>query len=97
MNEVQTSAAPIGVVEEVSGPVVDIACSGALPGMHDALSVELDGGECVLEVRHHLDARRLRAVALHSTAGMRRGSAVYSTGGPLRVPVAQACLGRVLD
>ncbi|MGA7984973.1 MAG: F0F1 ATP synthase subunit beta, partial [Burkholderiales bacterium] len=70
MNDAQ-SAAPIGVVEEVSGPVVDIACSGALPGMHDALRVELDGGECVLEVRHHLDARRLRAVALHATAGLR--------------------------
>jgi F-type H+/Na+-transporting ATPase subunit beta len=97
MNEAQSAAAPIGVVEEVSGPVVDIACGGALPGMHDALRVEIDGGECVLEVRHHLDARRLRAVALHATAGLRRGSAVYATGGPLRVPVAPECLGRVLD
>jgi len=97
MNDAQSAAAPIGVVDEVSGPVVDIACSGALPGMHDALRVDLDGRECVLEVRHHLDARRLRAVALHGTAGLRRGSAVHSTGGPLRVPVTQACLGRVLD
>ena len=97
MNDAQSSAAPIGVVEEVSGPVVDIACGGALPGMHDALRVELDGGQCVLEVRHHLDARRLRAVALHATAGLRRGSPVYGTGGPLRVPVAPECLGRVLD
>jgi F-type H+-transporting ATPase subunit beta len=88
---------PIGVVDEVSGPVVDIACAGALPGMHDALRVELDGGQCVLEVRHHLDARRLRAVALHATAGLRRGAAVYATGGPLRVPVTRDCLGRVLD
>jgi F-type H+-transporting ATPase subunit beta len=88
---------PIGVVDEVSGPVVDIACAGALPGMHDALRVELDGGQCVLEVRHHLDARRLRAVALHATTGLRRGAAVYATGGPLRVPVTRDCLGRVLD
>jgi F-type H+-transporting ATPase subunit beta len=97
MNEAQSAPAPIGVVEEVSGPVVDVACGGALPGMHDALRVELDGGQCVLEVRHHLDARRLRAVALHATAGLRRGAAVYPTGGPLRVPVSRDCLGRVLD
>jgi F-type H+-transporting ATPase subunit beta len=90
-------ARPIGNVERVSGPVVDVACSGALPGMHDALRVDLDGRACVLEVRHHLDASRLRAVALHGTAGLRRGSAVYATGGPLRVPVTPDCLGRVLD
>ena len=97
MSDAESAAAPVGVVEEVSGPVVDVACGGALPGMHDALRVELDGGQCVLEVRHHLDARRLRAVALHATAGLRRGAAVYPTGGPLRVPVTRECLGRVLD
>jgi len=97
MEQPQAGVDVIGVVERVSGPVVDIACSGALPGMHDALRVDLDGHACVLEVRHHLDARRLRTVALHGTAGLRRGSAVYGTGGPLRVPVTQACLGRVLD
>jgi F-type H+-transporting ATPase subunit beta len=91
------SPEPVGVIDEVSGPVVDIACRGTLPAMHDALRVELDGRACVLEVRHHLDARRLRAVALHATAGLRRGIPVYGTGGPLRVPVAEACLGRVLD
>jgi F-type H+-transporting ATPase subunit beta len=97
MEQRQAGVEAIGVVERVSGPVVDIACSGALPGMHDALRVDLDGRACVLEVRHHLDAGRLRAVALHGTAGLRRGSAVYATGGPLRVPVTPDCLGRVLD
>ena len=50
MSDAESAAAPVGVVEEVSGPVVDVACGGALPGMHDALRVELDGGECVLDL-----------------------------------------------
>ena len=87
----------VGVVEQVSGPVVDVACGGVLPALHDALRVEFDGSARVLEVHRHLDARRLRAVALHGTAGLKRGAPVFGTGGPLRVPVARECLGRVLD
>jgi len=87
----------VGVVDQVSGPVVDVACAGALPALHDALRVEFDGSARLLEVHRHLDARRLRAVALHGTAGLRRGAPVFGTGGPLRVPVARECLGRVLD
>jgi len=88
---------PVGVVEQVSGPVVDVACRGALPALHDALRVQLGGHSRLLEVHYHLDARRLRAVALHGTAGLKRGAPVYGTGGPLRVPVTRECLGRVLD
>jgi F-type H+-transporting ATPase subunit beta len=87
----------IGVVEQVSGPVIDVACGGALPALHDALRVEFDGSARLLEVRHHLDARRVRAVALHGTAGLKRGAPVFGTNGPLRVPVTRECLGRVLD
>jgi len=88
---------PLGVVEQVSGPVVDVACDGELPALHDALRVRIDGADCTLEVHGHLDARRLRAVALHGTAGLRRGDPVFGTGHPLRVPVTRDCLGRVLD
>jgi len=87
----------VGTVERVSGPVVDVLCTGVLPPLNEALRVSLDGGECLLEVHRHLDPRRLRGVALHATAGMRRGAPVFATGGPLRVPVSQECLGRVLD
>jgi len=90
-------AEPVGVVELVSGPVVDVACTGALPALHDALRVQFDGASRLLEVHFHLDARRLRAVALHATAGLKRGAPVYATGGPLRVPVNRECLGRVLN
>ena len=97
MNDAQSAAAPIGVVEQVSGPVVDVACAGELPALHDALRVALDGEPRLLEVHRHIDAHRLRAVALHATAGLRRGAEVFATGGPLSVPVTRECLGRVLD
>jgi F-type H+-transporting ATPase subunit beta len=87
----------VGAVERVSGPVVDVLCTAVLPPLNEALRVPLDGGECLLEVHRHLDPHRLRSVALHATAGMRRGAPVFAAGGPLRVPVTRDCLGRVLD
>lgn len=89
-------ASPIGRVAEVHGPVVDIACE-TLPPLHRALEVAMDGGSAVLEVLHHLDPRQVRAIALHPTAGLRRGTPVFDSGAPLRVPVSVECLGRLLD
>ena len=69
------AAAAIGVIEEVSGPVVDIACY-RLPPLYQNLCVEMDGGQpCMLEVHRHLDEKRVRTVALHATAGLRRSVA----------------------
>jgi F-type H+-transporting ATPase subunit beta len=62
-----------------------------------ALYVESDHQPFVLEVLHHLDQHQARAIALHRTAGLRRGTPVYDSGAPLRVPVSVACLGRLLD
>ena len=90
------SPAPVGRVVEVHGPVVDVACA-VLPPLHRALSVAIDGRRVVLEVLHHLDPHRVRAIALSRTAGLRRGTPVFDSGGPLRVPVSTACLGRMLD
>jgi len=87
----------VGRVEQVSGPVVDVACDSGLPALRDALLVRIGGSDCTLEVYRHLDRRRLRAVALHGTAGLKRGAPVFGTGGPLTVPVTPDSLGRVLD
>ncbi|MFC7049827.1 F0F1 ATP synthase subunit beta [Emcibacter nanhaiensis] len=96
--EATQKAETLGTIVGVSGPVVEIACSGPhLPALHEALTVSLDGGQCLLEVYHHIDEKHVRAVALHATAGLKRGMAVHSTGGPLQVPVGPDCLGRVLD
>jgi len=90
------SASPLGVIEEVHGPVIDILCE-RLPPLHQAVYVCLDGERYTFEVHRHLDESRARAIALHRTGGLRRLMPVFDTGGPLRVPVTPDCLGRLLD
>ncbi|MDO8310838.1 MAG: F0F1 ATP synthase subunit beta [Sideroxyarcus sp.] len=87
---------PIGTIEEVHGPVVNIVCD-RLPPLHQALFCAFDHEHYTFEVYRHLDERRVRAIALHPTAGLKRGLPVYDTGGPLRIPVAPECLSRLLD
>ncbi len=86
----------IGTICAVHGPVVDIACE-RLPPLHRALYARVDHETYTFEAHQHLDERRVRAVTLNRSAGLRRGMAVYDTGAPLRVPVARDCLGRLLD
>jgi F-type H+-transporting ATPase subunit beta len=44
-----------------------------------------------------LDARRVRGIALTSTQGLARGTAVEDTGEPLRVPVGKTIVSRMFD
>jgi len=83
----------------VVGVVVDAEfASGDLPGIHDALLVQRDEGPpLVLEVQEHIDPRTVRAIAMDTTAGLRRGLTVMDTGHPIRVPVGPATLGRVFN
>ena len=92
----QLAGEAIGTIEEVHGPVVDIVCD-RLPPLHQALYCALDGERYVFEVYRHLDERRVRAIALHPTAGLRRGLPVFDSGGPPRLPGTPGCLNRLLD
>jgi F-type H+-transporting ATPase subunit beta len=87
---------PVGSILQVRGPVVDIACD-VLPPIKQALQCSLNGEVYTFEVHQHLDERRIRAITLSRTSGLRRGMAVYDTGSSLRVPVSPACLNRLLD
>jgi F-type H+-transporting ATPase subunit beta len=87
---------PIGIIDEVHGPVAVITCEH-LPPLRQALFARRDAETYLFEVHQHLDEHRLRAIILHRTAGLRRGLSVFNTGSPLHVPVATSCLGRVLD
>jgi F-type H+-transporting ATPase subunit beta len=61
------------------------------------LCARLDGDEVMFEVHQHLDERHVRAITLHSTAGLSRGMPIFDTGAPLHVPVAPEILGRVVN
>lgn len=87
---------PIGRITDVRGPVVTIACR-TLPPLHQALIVLTDRDRFVLELHQHLDEKHVRAIVLHRASGLRCGLDVFDSGSPIRVPVAPACLGRLLD
>ena len=86
----------IGIITEVHGPVVVIACD-TQPPLRQALRANLNNETCLFEVHQHLDARHVRAVTLHRSTGLHRGMAIYDTGAPLHVPVSPECLGRLLN
>jgi F-type H+-transporting ATPase subunit beta len=94
----------VGTVEEIQGVVVEAVFSGKLPEINHALEVELesqgqeDGStRLVCEVQQHLGDDRVRAVAMDSTDGLARGTAIRDTGGPITVPVGEGTLGRLFN
>ena len=93
-----TCRTPDGRVIAVRGSVLDIRFApGELPAINDAVTIDHDGDRRLLaEVQQHVDPTTVRAVALDSTAGLRRGARAYATGAPIRVPVGDAVLGRLL-
>lgn len=81
------------------GAVVDVAFDvGALPLIDEALEICADDASPIIaEVQAHLDECTVRALALRSTDGLRRGAHVWASGRPIEVPVGDAMLGRLID
>src|SRR5215470_12490161 len=90
-----------GKIVQVAGPVVDVEFPGALPGIYNALSVEYkvqdEPVKITLEVQQHLGDKWVRAISMSGTEGLKRGFEVVDTGGPMKVPVGEGVMGRVLD
>lgn len=87
-----------GKIIQVVGVVVDAEFDkDSLPAIYDALETTLDGKKIVFEVAQHLDERSVRAIAMSSTDGLRRGQEVTSTGGSIQVPVGDETQGRMFD
>jgi F-type H+/Na+-transporting ATPase subunit beta len=89
-----------GRLVRIVGPVLDVQFGAEyVPEIHHALEVDLDegNGTLTLEVQQLLGNNVVRAVAMGSTDGLRRGMQVHNTGAPITVPVGRGTLGRVLD
>jgi F-type H+-transporting ATPase subunit beta len=87
-----------GKITQVVGVVVDVEFDkGHLPAIYDALHVTRGNERLVLEVAQHLSETSIRAIALSSTDGLRRGEAVDATGAPITVPVGSATSGRMFN
>ncbi len=87
-----------GRVEAVRGTVLEVALDGSIPPISSALQCEVEAGQWVTcVVQAHIGHGRVRAIALASTRGLRRGAPVRSDGQPLSVAVGPELLGRVVD
>ena len=91
-----------GKIVQIIGAVIDIAFAEEnVPNILDAIEVEFtvndETKKLVLEVQQHLGEGVVRAVAMSSTDGLKRGMAVNNTGAPISVPVGEAVLGRIFD
>jgi F-type H+/Na+-transporting ATPase subunit beta len=91
-----------GTVVQVIGATFDAEFEeGHLPDLYNALTIDTTIDEKRLqltgEVQQHLGGNRVRAVALGSTDGLVRGTAVNDTGAPISVPVGETTLGRVFN
>jgi F-type H+-transporting ATPase subunit beta len=87
-----------GTITQVVGVVVDVEFKGKiLPSIYDALTTELNGQTITFEVAQHLDEHTVRAIAMQSTDGLKRGDGVVATGSPITVPVGDETLGRMFS
>ncbi len=88
-----------GTVSQVVGAVVDCAFASPkeLPALFSALTTTVGGESLTLEVQQHMDGNIVRAVAMGSTDGLSRGTAVTNTGAPISVPVGPETLGRMFN
>jgi F-type H+-transporting ATPase subunit beta len=80
------------------GPVLDIKFEdGQLPDLMNAIEIDNNGTRLVVEVAQHIGDDKVRCIAMSSTDGLMRGTPAKDTGAPIKMPVGEECLGRVLN
>jgi len=88
----------IGYIIAVIGPIVDILFDRSeIPAIYNKLVIESEEGKLYLEVQQEIGQEVVRALALGSTDGLKRGDEVIDTGEQITVPVGKKTLGRIFN
>ena len=95
---VTATGAARGKVVQVIGTVIDVEFpTGALPALFNAIEIQNGDQTLIAEVNSHLGNNWVRALAMDSTDGLRRGATARDLGAPVTVPVGPATLGRLFN
>ena len=90
-----------GKISQIIGPVIDVSFDKEgveLPNIFDALEVTNSKGQIiVLECQKHVGENTVRAIAMDSTDGLRRGMDVVSTGRAIIMPIGTQIKGRLFN
>lgn len=68
-----------------------------MPELLNAITIEHEGKNLVVEVAQHIGDDVVRCIALSSTDGLIRGMEALDTGAPISVPVGKEVLGRLFN
>jgi len=99
--KIHISMANVGKVNQIIGAVVDVSFAdkdAQLPEILNALEIKReDGSTLILETQQHLGESSVRTIAMDSTDGLVRGTAVRDTGKPISMPIGDAIKGRLFN
>ena len=92
----------VGKISQVIGAVVDLEFpEGQLPNIRNAIRIKDPSRsaeeELIVEVAQQLGDNVVRCVAMDATEGLVRGMQAVDTGDPIKVPVGEPSLGRILN
>ncbi|HEX7071162.1 MAG TPA: F0F1 ATP synthase subunit beta [Rhodothermales bacterium] len=87
-----------GKIVQIVGAVVDVEFpADDVPEILDALVIEREQGDLVLEVQQHLGENRVRTISMDSTDGLLRGTDVRNTGQAIAMPTGEEIRGRLFN
>ncbi len=90
-----------GKISQIIGAVIDVTFDKQgveMPDIYDALEVKRDDGTTlVVECQQHIGENTVRAIAMDSTDGLRRGMDVIATGAPIVMPIGDQIKGRLMN
>ena len=85
-----------GKITQIIGAVIDVEFpADSIPKVYDALHVTATN--LTLEVQQQLGDNVVRAIAMGSSEGLKRGLDVTNTGKAIQVPVGTKTLGRIMN